>query len=467
MNSYDDETERAERLLAEALELIGSSWQDVNDVYYANRLKGDLDAKNAVLEVAPWQLGGGDDPRARGAEIFLEAGKHFAAALGKSLAPIVDPDALMGRAIDSFHKARVAFATAMRVAGWAGTDSLRDLEIRAAHHLAVLHLMWAETTRKPDENRNAALYFELESRLAAKYGRNESALDAFRAAAHYFERSDDLAAAGRVAGDEAAFAQEICVQKRRVEALEMQAHYLEGAAQAAKPEDKSYYVVGAALALFEAGMTMAEDENRKEQAAGLIRNGADLMVGRGPVLAIAVVDERLVNADAIVFNAMRKAEELYDEIGAVGKADDMHYLRRRFMRRFTPAWHPVFWLSLLLDLTTGYGTRPLRLLASCAIVVVGFAAIYVVASGAIGAASLAHAGSIAAAAGDGMVLSVRGLVSLLLLKKYDPFGIGGEVQVGGFLAYAVFCESVLGLALSAMALFMLGRWFRRNFVPRH
>jgi hypothetical protein len=393
MNQHDEAIRKAEACLAEALRGAGFSWDDCVKAYAGLRLKGGLDAKIRAFEVQPWQMGGGDDPRADAASSFLESGRQFGVALEFS---VLLGDSLLDalpRALEDLEKALVTLHTAMRVAGWSSRPSLRDIEVRAAHGVGYIYLTWGELfgpfmeqiypekgsidavgaglsaagemksgVTGRDSLRLAGLYFELEGCLAAKYGMKEQSLDTFANAAHQYARADDFQAAARVAEEASKLARELGVRQREERAYEMQSDFLLHAAEAtAKPEEKSHLATRAALALFSAGALLADEEMQKANAADLITKGAELIALLPEGNTTVVLNDSVVRVDPIVLDALRKAEGLYEEVGDFRRADSQHYLRRRYARRLTPIWHPLFWLSLLLDCVWGYGTRPLRL----------------------------------------------------------------------------------------------------------
>ena len=73
--------------------------------------------------------------------------------------------------------------------------------------------------------------------------------------------------------------------------------------------------------------------------------------------------------------------------------------------------------------------------------------------------------SVAVALGNALALSIRAFAVLPLLKFREFFGINLENPPNFAVQYVVRFESMLGATLSAMAVFMVVRWFRRNLIP--
>jgi hypothetical protein len=461
MTEYDRAIHDAEGALGEALALSGLSWSECEDGFRRARLKGGLDAKIRSAEVPGSRLGGGDDPRAGAAKPFLEAGRRFGHALEAATASGARQNGI-ARAADALYRAVVALHAALRLAQWSREAPFRDIEQDAAHAIAYTYLTGAELADAREAVRLAGLYYELEGRLAAQYDAAERALDAYRNAAHQSARAEDFRNAARLAADEYALAAGKGEGARRVEARERQADYLLKAAEGADPEERSYLVWEAATVLFDVGNLIADQPLRRMESADMIRRGVDLVLAQPDTDIAVFIDDHTVSGRGVAIGAMRKAEGLYEAAGAFRNADALHYARRLFERRALPVSSPQFYLSVLLDLVWGYGTRPLRLLASGGVVLIVFAVIYAVALIAGAPSGLPAAVAVGRQA---LMASVRGFVSVPLLRWGEELGFGAGVLAppGEYIGRV---EGVFGVVLAAMALSMLGRWFRRNYVPR-
>jgi hypothetical protein len=73
--------------------------------------------------------------------------------------------------------------------------------------------------------------------------------------------------------------------------------------------------------------------------------------------------------------------------------------------------------------------------------------------------------TVIAAGGKALVLSLRAFASIPMLEFDEFLALGPQSPVGTTGQYLFRIESALGAVLSSMALFMVGRWFRRNFMP--
>lgn len=461
MTDYDRAIGDAEGALGEALTLSGLSWSDCEDGFRRARLEGGLDAKIRLAEVPVSRLGGGDDPRAGAAKPFLEAGRRFGRALEAALGSGTRQDGL-ARAADALHRTVVASHAALRLSQWSREARFRDIEQDAAHAIAYSYLTWAALADAREAIGLAGSYYELEGRLAAEYGAVERGLDAYRNAAHQFARAEDFPTAARLAADEYELATRKGEGARRVEARARQADYLLKAAETADPEERSHLVWEAATVLFHAGNLIADEPLRRIEAADTIRRGVELALAQPDTDITVFVDNRAVSGGRVAIDAMRKAEELYEAAGAFRNADALHYAKRRFERRALPVSSPQFHLSVLLDLVWGYGTRPLRLLASGGAVLIVFAVIYAMALTVGAPAGLPTAATVCRQA---LMASVRGFVSVPLLKWGEELGFraGMPAAPGEYVGRV---EGVFGVVFAGMALSMLGRWYRRNYVPR-
>lgn len=262
----------------------------------------------------------------------------------------------------------------------------------------------------------------------------------------------------RAADKERASFQALSNTPRAGEALIMRAEMLFAATE--RGSDRRTQAVGA---LLEAGRLLAKDESERPRAAETLldagRKAFDILeTNRGsydPDLQRTVVE------------SLSEARTLYERMGEFEKADESHYLasrirRKRFRRSGRLGYlDPGFLLSLLLDISWGYGTRPRRLLPSASVVVLVFGALYLFVgdvrwgNGATGADYTTRA--LAA-----LVLSVTALLPAQLMERIATLKLLPPIVVSHVGEVLVFLESAVGLALMAMAAFSLTRWIKRR-----
>ena len=455
--------QQAEDALAHAIKIAGLSPHEFDRLSLGSEIGDDYTYEYTV---PPWRLYGPyrTDPKAPAAAHFLKSGEHWDAATDST------------KALRCFHWGRWAARAGKG-------DEYRRIEIRCTHMVAYVHLGRGEDISLSEAERISAKalfarYTELEGFLELTYGDPHRSAELYGNAAHRYYYTDEYKRLARAYLREAEILQSLGDRKGAVRALECRAGYL------LMNDQADLELRGQGLAsMFRAAGLLFGVQGADVNAAEIAREAARLALEESDLRQHAMdafwpsekeralVPERALTM-TIISETLNNARKALETAGEFREADQCHALLSRLRRQScTAKWwthaHPIYLFSHLLDFVWGYGTRPLRIIPLFLVTTVMFALLYLLAGDVQwNGEELANSSNWGSRVTAALALSFSSIIPVHLVQQFSDSEVLSLPEVGTVSLVAVWLESLIGSALLGMLAFWIGRWYRRQYLPK-
>ena len=166
--------------------------------------------------------------------------------------------------------------------------------------------------------------------------------------------------------------------------------------------------------------------------------------------------------------ALEQSKTLHESMGDFAEADQCHYIASRLRREGTlrssrlSYGNPAFLLSLILDVSWRYGTRPWRLLPVAILITVAFWGLYIVSGDLQWMGGSSGAQRTMPYAMTALILSLKAILPAQWIEWIGKVSLLPAIGMGTVSKALAAIESVLGLVISMMVAFSVTRWIKRQ-----